>query len=416
MARRRSRAKRSGRAESQTARNPRAAATEAEPAWVERIQATLLAWYEHDHRDLPWRADRDPYRILVSEMMLVQTTVAAVIPYFERFLARFPTLEALAAADQADALKAWEGLGYYRRARQLHAAARAIVEKHGGHVPRELSELEALPGIGRYIAGAVASIAFDKAVPILEANTQRVLARLIACSEDMGRTDTQRRLWEASHRLVPASHAGTFNQALMELGATVCLPRNPLCFVCPLAPFCQARRQGLQDRLPIRAKRPVRRTSREIGILAVRDGRILMARRRTGQLWEDFWEIPTVHAEGADPAGRVRLDAHDSDLAAALRQATGLRIELGPPLGEFRYSVTSHSVTLQVLEALEVEGPVHPGPGYTELRWLEREEIGGLTRSAVNRRLLARLVPNESTSETAGPPSRASRRRRAHLK
>ncbi len=169
-------------------------------------------------RTLPWRADRDPYRILVSELMLVQTTVTAVIPYFERFLRRFPDIRSLAEADEAEVLKAWEGLGYYRRARQLHAAARQVVREHGGTIPDDPVAVRALPGVGRYIAGAVLSFAFDRPEPIVEANSQRVLARLLALREDVKATATRERIWQAAQRLVPERGAGDFNQALMDLG------------------------------------------------------------------------------------------------------------------------------------------------------------------------------------------------------
>src|SRR4051794_13532980 len=183
-------------------------------SWVSTVRSMLAAWYEESHRRLPWRSNPDPYRILVSEMMLVQTTVAAVIPYFERFLRRFPDVKTLAEADLADVLKAWEGLGYYRRARQLHAAARMIVEEYGAVMPRDQARVRALPGVGRYMAGAILSFAFDLPEPIVEANTQRVLARLLAWPEDLKATSTQARLWQAAERLVPPRGAGSFNQAL----------------------------------------------------------------------------------------------------------------------------------------------------------------------------------------------------------
>ena len=191
------------------------------------MRERLVDWYREAGRDLPWRASRDAYRILVSEMMLVQTTVAAVIPFFERFISRFPDVAALAAADEAEVVKAWEGLGYYRRARQLHAAARTIVREHGGVIPDDPAAVRALPGVGRYIAGAILSFAMDRPEPIVEANSQRVLARLLAVREDIKVASTRERLWQAAARLVPAENAGAFNQALMDLGALVCTPREP---------------------------------------------------------------------------------------------------------------------------------------------------------------------------------------------
>ena len=227
-----------------------AAEPDRDPAWVDGVRRGLLDWYREAGRTLPWRADRDAYRILVSEMMLVQTTVAAVIPYFERFLRRFPDVRTLAEADEAEVLKAWEGLGYYRRARQLQAAARQVVREHGGTIPDDPDGVRALPGVGPYIAGAVLSFAFDRPEPIVEANSQRVLARLVALREDVKSAAARRRIWQAAGRLVPPRGAGDFNQAMMDLGALVCTPRQPSCLLCPVAAHCGARRLGLQDVIP----------------------------------------------------------------------------------------------------------------------------------------------------------------------
>ena len=185
---------------------------------------------------------------LVSELMLVQTTVTAVIPYFERFLRRFPDLRSLADADEAEVLKAWEGLGYYRRARQLQAAARQVVREHAGRIPNDPAAVRALPGVGRYIAGAVLSFAFDRSEPIVEANSQRVLARLLALREDLKASPVRERIWKAAEHLVPEHGAGDFNQALMDLSALVCTPRSPSCLLCPLVTLCRARQLGLQER------------------------------------------------------------------------------------------------------------------------------------------------------------------------
>ena len=278
---------------------------DADPSWRGRVRRGLAAWYARGHRDLPWRRDRDPYRILVSETMLVQTTVAAAAPYFERFLARFPTVEALAGASEADVLKAWEGLGYYRRARGLHEAARAIARDHGGLVPDDPASLLALPGVGRYIAGAVLSFAFDQPAAIVEANTQRVLARLLAWEEDIAKSISQRRLWQAAGRLVPEVGAGDFNQALTELGATTCTPRDPSCLICPIAAECLARALGLQDRLPLKTPKAPPLEVVEACALVRRDGRLLVVQRGPVGLWAGFWEFPTVHPSVLVETGRA---------------------------------------------------------------------------------------------------------------
>ncbi len=258
-----------------------------DPEWTARMREHLLAWHREEGRVLPWRQQRDPYRVLVSELMLVQTTVAAVIPYFERFLARFPTVQSLAEADESDVLKLWEGLGYYRRARQLHEAARAIVRDHGGEVPAEPEALAALPGVGRYIAGAIRSFAFDQSAPILEANTQRVLARWLAWRGEIRSSQTQTRLWEAASRLVPKTGAGAFNEAFMDLGALICAPRNPACLFCPVARDCQAHQLGIENQIPLIAPKAAPRVVVEACALVQRNDRWLLVQAQGGDSGKD---------------------------------------------------------------------------------------------------------------------------------
>ncbi len=356
--------------------------------WVARVRERLADWYTGAGRDLPWRASRDAYRILVSEMMLVQTTVVAVIPYFGRFMARFPDVAALASADEVEVLKAWEGLGYYRRARQLHAAARAIVREHGGVIPNDPGVVRGLPGVGRYIAGAILSFAFDRPEPIVEANSQRVLARLLAVREDLKLTRVRERLWQAAERLVPAANAGAFNQALIDLGATVCTPREPACLICPLSSLCEARQLGLQDRLPAIAPKPPPEAVTEAVVVVVRrDGRVLILRRGPGGLWEQFWEFPTVHLDGVNPAGRSIGDG--GDLRESIRRVTGITARVGPPVKTIAYSVTKHRVKMIVHLAEALSGDALPGPGLVDARWVEPERLGDYTFSSAGRRLIA---------------------------
>lgn len=356
-----------------------------DPQWVARVRRRLTSWYQDARRDLPWRNNRDPYRVLVSEMMLVQTTVAAVVPYFERFLAQFPTVEALAEAEEADVLKAWEGLGYYRRARQLHAAARAIVAAHGGVFPRDPDAVRALPGVGRYIAGAILSLAFDEPAPIVEANTQRVLARWLAWTEELRSTRSQSRLWAAAERLVPSPGAGEFNQAFMELGALVCTPRSPLCLVCPVSAECRARALGIQDTVPTAAPKPPPLAVSEACALVARQGRLLIVKRGPGGLWDGFWEFPTIHREGADPAGR-RFD-RPVDLAEGVRRLTGIHAEIGAVVHTVRFSVTKHRVVLDAHEAKGLSERLMPGPGLVEAAWEAPENLVNYPFGAAGRRL-----------------------------
>ena len=369
---------------------------EAEPdrdaGWVQGVRLGLLDWYEQGHRDLPWRRESDPYRILVSEAMLVQTTVAAVTPYYRRFLERFPTVEALAEAPESEVLKAWEGLGYYRRARQLQAAAREVVGRLGGEFPRDVDGLRTLPGVGRYIAGAIRSFAFDLPAPILEANTLRVLARLLSWTEPVAASASQRRLWEAAERLVPADAPGRFNQAFMELGATLCAPKSPACLVCPVSAFCLARQDGLQDVLPKRVARPAPKEGSERCALVGRDGRVLVVRRGMGRLWEGFWEFPTVSEAGEDPAGR-RDGVGEVGLEEGVRLLSGISIARrpGPSAAEVRYGVTRYRMMLRVERADDRGGDPKPGPGMVEASWVAPTDLANLTLAAATRRVIGAL-------------------------
>jgi A/G-specific adenine glycosylase len=333
-------------------------------------------------------------------MMLVQTTVAAVIPYFGRFMAKFPDFAALAAADPGEVLKAWEGLGYYRRARQLHAAARAIVREHGGVIPDDPEVVRALPGVGRYIAGAILSFAFDRPEPIVEANSQRVLARLLAVREDLKAPRARELLWQAAERLVPAENAGAFNQALIDLGAMVCTPREPACLICPLSSLCKARLLGLQDRLPATAPKPPADAVTEAGVVVLReDGRVLILRRGPGGLWEQFWEFPTVHLNGLNPAGRSTADA--GDLRESIKRVTGITARIGPPVKTITYSVTKHRVKMFVHLAEASSVDATPGPGLVDARWVEPERLADYTFSSAGRRVIAWVRENTTKRKDA---------------
>ncbi len=233
----------------------------------------LLAWYRKEGRSLPWRENRDPYRIWLSEIMLQQTTVAAVIPYYERFLQRFPTIERLAAASLDDVIGLWAGLGYYSRARNLHRAAQQIVAGQGVF-PETLEELMALPGVGRSTAGAILSIAFNKPAPILDGNVRRVLVRLFAWREDPRSSRAEKQLWQWAEILTPAEHPHDYAQAIMDLGATICLPRVPICAICPLQELCQALKEGCTDLLPVARKQKKVPVRHQVALLIECSGRL----------------------------------------------------------------------------------------------------------------------------------------------
>lgn len=267
------------------------------------MQRRLLRWYDASARDLPWRGEgRTPYRLLVSEAMLQQTQVATVIPYFHRFIAAFPRVQDLAGADEQAVLRLWQGLGYYSRARNLHRAAKEIVQRHGGEVPASVADLLALPGVGKYTAGAVASIAFDIPAPIVDGNVTRVLCRLDQIEADPRRGDIQKRLWERAGRLVPARRAGDFNSALMELGATVCTPRSPRCNICPVRRWCSAAKAGVQETIPLPSRRePTPILERDVYRIRDARGRLLVEQRPATGRWAGLWQFITRPAGGKPP-------------------------------------------------------------------------------------------------------------------
>lgn len=287
-----------------------------EPRRSELVAAKLLAWFDAGHRDMPWRRTRDPYHILVSEILLQRTRVAAGMPYYERFVRRFPDVESLASASEQDVLRAWEGLGFYRRARNLHAAAKAIVRDHGGVVPRDLETLASLPGIGPYTAGAVGSIAFGLRVPAVDGNVTRVLARVFRVEEDPTTAQGRKAVRTIAASLVPDERPGVFNQALMELGATICTPASPACELCPLVECCLARAAGVQETLP-NMRRPRKPTTVRVAFALLEShGKILIVRRPNGGLLAGLWSLPG----GEVPTG----GGEDKVLVRLIREQTGV--------------------------------------------------------------------------------------------
>ena len=316
------------------------------------LQAALLAWYTAVRRDLPWRRTRDPYAIWLSETMLQQTRVATVIPYYQRFLREFPTVGALAEAPEERVLVLWSGLGYYRRARMLHAAAKQVARHHGGQLPREAGELRRLTGVGAYTAGAIASIAFGQREAVVDGNVTRVLARLYAIGGDVEDSRVRARLWQIADSLVPEGpgEAGDWNQALMELGATVCLPRVPRCDDCPVRASCVARARGLARELPrTRPKRPPRVVGSVAIVLASRKA-VLLARRGGGALFGGLWEPPAMEVHEVDTlaarlgrrvdelerAGQVvHVLSHRQMKVEVLRGPLGRATRLSPPSSDY---------------------------------------------------------------------------------
>lgn len=341
----------------------------------ERIREALGAWYDTSARDLPWRRTRDPYAIWLSEVMLQQTRVETVIPYFERFLERFPSVDALASAPMDEVLSQWSGLGYYRRARQLHAAAREVTERYGGALPDRASELRTLHGVGAYTAGAIASIAFDRPEPLVDGNVARVLSRVEGIADDIRGAAGARRLWQAAARLVPEDRPGRWNQALMELGATLCAPRDPRCAACPLAASCVAAIEGRQGELPVVSAKKAPRAVKVVAAV-LRHGRlVLLGQRKADGLFGGMWEPPMVEAASlAEARGSFEAFGIGPRVLADLRE-----------LGQVKH-VLSHQ-KLEVLvagaEPARALRPVVPASSaYDRLMWLE---IGGAGASAGER-------------------------------
>jgi len=339
---------------------------------LRRFRGALLRWYRRNRRDLPWRATRDPYAIWVSEIMLQQTQVATVVPYYLRFVERFPDVRALADCGTERVLAAWSGLGYYRRARALHAAARVVVERHGGRVPDDPVALRALPGIGRYTAGAIASVAYGREEPVLDGNVRRLLSRFSATTGEH-----ERELWDVSRELVRGASPGDLNQALMELGALVCTPRRPHCPACPLRSGCAALASGEPETFP--RPRPARSPVKVRVAVAVvrRADRVLLERPLDRSPLRGEWDLPAVEiADAADP--RV-------ELPAAMRRRHGLTLEVGRASRTARHAILHRRLTLQAYECSVARGGA---ARRDDLRWIRAESLDEAAVSGATRKLL----------------------------
>jgi A/G-specific adenine glycosylase len=384
------------------------------------VSERLLSWYRAFHRDLPWRRTRDPYAIWVSEIMLQQTQVATVIPYYERFLARFPTVAALAEAPVDEVLRLWAGLGYYSRARNLQSGAQEVVSRHGGSVPEAIEELLALPGVGRYTAGAIASIAHNRPVPILDGNVIRVLCRIYALRGDPKRAPLHARLWQLAEEVIPEGHAGEFNQALMELGATVCTPTSPRCDVCPVAGLCEARRLGIQESLPELARSAPPTPLRMAAAVVWRGTEVLLVKRpsncglriadcgladnvkgrpvgagasvpipqsairnpQSEGWWAGMWQFPS---------GVVQPDESTAAAAARFaRETTGLEVTPGAVAGVVRHGVTRWKITLEARHCLPRDHELEPY-GCADWCWTPLDATDRFALPAPQRRLVEQI-------------------------
>jgi A/G-specific adenine glycosylase len=332
---------------------------------IDTLRRSLLTWYAEFGRQLPWRESRDPYKIWVSEIMLQQTQVKTVMPYYDRWLAQFPTIEALAAADQQQVLKAWQGLGYYARARNLHRAAQEVVEKYQGVFPSAFEQVIELPGIGRSTAGGILSAAFDQPVAILDGNVKRVLARLVALQVPPAKVVTP--LWQLSETLLDPHQPRDFNQALMDLGATVCTPRNPVCLICPWQQHCQAHHLGMQSELPMTESRaPI--PHKQIGVAVIWNdrGEILIDRRRQEGLLGGLWEFPGGKIEPGETV--------EACIVREIQEELGIEVSVGDRLITVDHTYTHFRVTLHVHHCQYISGEPQPIE-CEEVRWVTLADI-----------------------------------------
>lgn len=347
------------------------------------LHRPLLRWFDRSARDLPWRRTRDLYAIWVSEIMLQQTQVATVVPYFERFLARFPSVAALAAADEQAVLRYWEGLGYYRRARQLHAAARQVVAMHHGIFPTTFAAVRELKGIGRYTAGAILSIGLDQRLPILEANTIRVFSRLTAFTGDPASTAGQKHLWSVAESLLPTRRCGAFNQALMELGSEICTPRAPACETCPIAAHCLAFRENRVAEIPRPPRPTVYEAVTELAIVVQNRSRVLLRQCQPGERWAGLWDFPRFAApsQAAD---------HHEHIAAQTKVLTGVTIQPGPRFATLKHGVTRFRITLHC-HAATLAPATRPRLA-TSSRWVSKADLATYPLSTTARKIALHLA------------------------
>lgn len=370
------------------------------PGARRRIRAAVLRWFAAHKRALPWRDNPEPYRVWISEIMLQQTTVEAVRPRYEAFVARFPDVAALARAAEDDVLAAWSGLGYYQRARNLRAAAVAIVRESGGELPRDARDLAKLPGVGRYTAGAIASIAFGEPEAILDGNIIRLLSRLFRVEGDPRRRETREALWGLAAALVPRDDPSAFNQGLMELGALVCRPREPLCDACPLAAECGARAAGATDRYPARARRAAVRAAHVAAAIARdRARRVLLIRREAPGAMRGLWELPSAE---------VGAGAGAAEIAARIRAETGLSLRIGGLAAAARHTVMTRRIDVRAFAATLAQDA---GSATREIAWVTPAGIAAFPHSSLLKKLLAQIATGGArvTPRTKEPARRTRR-------
>lgn len=358
------------------------------------FQKQLIQWYKTHKRPLPWRDTHDPYKIWISEIMLQQTQVSTVIEYYHRFINYFPTVETLANASLDSVLKAWEGLGYYARARNLHKSANEIVQRFHGKIPETLEDLLSLPGMGKSTAGAVLSLGYGKPAPILDGNVIRVFARIFRVTENVQHTHVVKLLWEIAEDLLPSENVRMYNEALMELGATVCKRKNPLCNQCPVSSFCEAFHYSIQHELPIKSPRqPIPHFHVTAGIIW-KGNRILITQRPPSGLLGGLWEFPGGKQE--------KEETLDECLIREIREELELEIEILKPLVSVNHAYTHFKITLHAFECQYKKGRLQLH-GCVNAKWIYPEEIENYAFPGADRKIIEKL--SSQRIRLSGPPN-----------
>lgn len=377
-----------------------------------QLRTLAKKWFKKNGRALPWRETSDPYRIWISEIMLQQTQVATVIPYYDRFLNEFPTVSDLAAADEDRVLFHWAGLGYYRRARQLHAAAKQIVTEHGGEFPRTFKEVLALPGIGRYTAGAICSFAYDQRTPIVEANTQRLYARLLHLKEPLSLATSQESLWEFAASFLPIQKgSGDTNQAVMEIGSQICLPKSPLCSDCPLQALCPTVHAQEQHLVPAPKPSKIYEDRNEIALL-VRDANqgYLMRKCEAGERWAGLWDFPrfdVTESTNNSTLSPLAVPPDDSiacwdnaGLQSAVEQfqnRSGAKLSVTNEALQLKHGVTKYRITLRCYSAAleEVSGDAHDAAALGNFQWVSIKELKKLALNSTAKKIAKKILASQ---------------------
>jgi A/G-specific adenine glycosylase len=352
-------------------------------SYKRELQRSILQWFNGSQRDLPWRKTKDPYKIWISEIMLQQTQVKTVESYYNRFVRRFPDIRSLSNASLGEVMKVWEGLGYYSRARNLHQAAQIIVNQFNGKFPDTLEQLTSLSGIGRYTAGALLSIAFNQRIPVLDGNVIRVFTRIFHITENIQRSDTKRRLWILAEELLPQAHVGDFNQGLMELGAILCKPKQPVCELCPLSQLCRAKQLGIQDQLPVKPMRkPIPHYDVVAGIIW-KGHRFLITLRPPRGLLGGLWEFPGGKVE----EGEIPQQGLKREVAEEL----GIQITVNSRFTSVKHAYTHFKITLHVFHCRYQRGKIQLH-GCDDYRWILPSQLDDFAFPGADRKVIRKLL------------------------